>query len=100
MPSAYLSEAPGTANRCVVAFKVTLTNAEMLFLFYDIVDRVSDGATVGVAAEAAWNASGLYDKYNDLTYENAMRLVGDPKARPRWLYDQTHNSHTDWRRST
>ncbi|MCC6403819.1 MAG: hypothetical protein IT207_07395 [Fimbriimonadaceae bacterium] len=99
VPDAYLSEATGTANRCVVAFKVTLKNAEMLSLYFDIVERVFDGKTVGRAAKEAWDASTMKDDY-DLEFDDAMYIAGDEHARPRWLYDGTNYVHTDWKRNT
>lgn len=100
VPNAYLSEAADTTNRCAVAFKVTLLSPEMLSLFFEIVGRVLAGKTVGVAAIEAWDASGLEQEYDGLTFENAILLTGDPRARPKWLYDQTHNTHQDWKRRT
>ncbi|MCC6403313.1 MAG: hypothetical protein IT207_04830 [Fimbriimonadaceae bacterium] len=98
VPNAYLSEAGSTTNRCVVAFKITMENVEMLQMFYGIADRVADGCTVLKAAEDEWSAGGttsLASKYGGFAAN--VLLFGDSLARPRWLYDGSNAVHTTWK---
>lgn len=95
LPNLYLSEMTGTRNRCVVAFKVTLTNAEMLSLFYGTVLLVLDGYPVYKAANKVWDDTPELAEHG--SFDSNVLVAGDLLARPRWLYDQTDVIHTNGR---
>ncbi|MGE0001573.1 MAG: hypothetical protein AB7F50_06490 [Fimbriimonadaceae bacterium] len=91
LPNAYLSDLTGTNNRCVVAFKFSITNAEANALFAGIVLRALDGYSVETAAEDEWDAMDLTNTYNR-PFSQGVLIAGDGTARPRSLYNGTHTN--------
>ncbi|MGE0000745.1 MAG: hypothetical protein AB7T05_01555 [Fimbriimonadaceae bacterium] len=96
---AYLSEAPSLTNRVVVSFKIKPTDAQAFAFFDGIMERSLAGMTVHKAADEEWIEGTapfrLIDEYGEL--DSAVEFTGDLAARIKWLYDGTHNVHTDWK---
>ncbi|MCC6403817.1 MAG: hypothetical protein IT207_07385 [Fimbriimonadaceae bacterium] len=96
---AYLSESPCQTNRVVVSFKIKPTDAQAFAFFDGIMTRSLAGMTVRKAAEEEWIEGPapyrLVDQYGEL--DLAVEFTGDELARIKWLFDGTHNVHTEWK---